>query len=103
MCSSFEFMVGEHDFRNLCKMDVGNGVVNFKRRLISLNVEPVAGIQDGETDGYTVYRLTVVGQAFLWHQIRCIVALLFLIGRGHEEPTVIKDLLDVDKNPRYDL
>ena len=27
-------LVGEHDFRNLCKMDVGNGVTNFKRRIL---------------------------------------------------------------------
>lgn len=31
--------IGEHDFRNFCKMDVGNGVVTFFRRIdnISLN------------------------------------------------------------------
>ena len=26
-------LVGEKDFRNLCKMDVGNGVVTFFRRI----------------------------------------------------------------------
>ncbi|KAI8480908.1 tRNA pseudouridine synthase 3 [Branchiostoma belcheri] len=28
-------LVGEHDFRNFCKMDVANGVVTFIRRIIS--------------------------------------------------------------------
>jgi tRNA pseudouridine38/39 synthase len=42
----------------------------------------------------------IVGQAFLWHQIRCIVEVLFYIGRELEPPSVITDLLDVDKNPR---
>ena len=31
MCEAASKLIGEHDFRNLCKMDVGNGVVNFKR------------------------------------------------------------------------
>ena len=26
-------LCGHHDFRNLCKMDVGNGVVSYHRRL----------------------------------------------------------------------
>ena len=39
-------------------------------------------------NGYPMCELTVVGQAFLWHQIRCIVAVLFLIAQGKEEPEV---------------
>ncbi len=34
-----------------------------------------------------------VGKAYLWHQIRCIMAVLFLIGEGKEEPEVITQLL----------
>ena len=37
---------------------------------------------------YQVYELTVVGLAFLWHQIRCMVTILFLIGNGLEKPEV---------------
>lgn len=36
-------------------------------------------------NGYRMCELVVVGQAFLWHQIRCIVAILFLIAQGKEE------------------
>ena len=32
-------LVGSHDFRNFCKMDVGNGVVEFIRRLDAVYVE----------------------------------------------------------------
>jgi tRNA pseudouridine38/39 synthase len=32
-------LCGEHDFRNFCKMDVNNGVVNYKRRVDSLSVD----------------------------------------------------------------
>ena len=31
---------------------------------------------------------------------RCMVAVLFLVGEGLEEPSVIDQLLDVETNPR---
>ena len=31
-------LIGEHDFRNLCKMDVGNGVVTFIRKILKAEV-----------------------------------------------------------------
>ena len=40
---------------------------------------------------FDMCELTVVGQAFLWHQIRCIVAVLFLVGQGKETPQVNTD------------
>ncbi|XP_055864792.1 uncharacterized protein LOC106070325 [Biomphalaria glabrata] len=89
-------LIGEHDFRNLCKMDVGNGVVNFTRKIFKADVIVLKEV----SQGYSMCELTVVGQAFLWHQIRCIVSVLFLIGQGKEDVTVIEELLDVEKNPR---
>ncbi|KAL3250439.1 hypothetical protein MRX96_055504 [Rhipicephalus microplus] len=50
-------------------------------------------------DSYDLLCLEIVGQAFLWHQVRCIVAVLLLIGQRLEEPQVISELLDVAKNP----
>ena len=47
-----------------------------------------------------IFSFTVHGSAFLWHQIRHLVAVLFLVGQGLEKPSVIKDLLDVQKTPR---
>ena len=92
-------LIGSHDFRNFCKMDVGNGVVQFQRRIIDVQLEPI--FADGkEENGYTMYRLKLTGQAFLWHQVRCIVALLFLVGREREQPSIISELLNVEKNPR---
>ena len=43
--------------------------------------------------------LVIKSKAFLWHQIRCIVAVLLLIGEGLEDETVIDELLDVETNP----
>ncbi|KAI0602424.1 pseudouridine synthase [Biscogniauxia sp. FL1348] len=47
-----------------------------------------------------VYYLHVRGSAFLWHQIRCMVAVLFMVGQGLEDPSVIDRLLDVEAEPR---
>ncbi|EXJ82829.1 hypothetical protein A1O3_06644 [Capronia epimyces CBS 606.96] len=49
--------------------------------------------------GPKVYAFCVNGSAFLWHQVRCMVAVLFLVGQGLEEPSVVDELLDVDKTP----
>lgn len=94
------FLTGSHDYRNFCKLDVSNGVVNYIRRIDRVQAEFCD--KDGEEAGSGGYRmcvLTVVGKAFLWHQIRCIVAVLFRIGEGLEKPSVIQELLDIDKNP----
>ena len=46
-----------------------------------------------------ICHVEIVGQAFLWHQIRCIMSVLFYIGRGLESPTLVQQLLDVQTNP----
>lgn len=33
-------LVGTHDFRNFCKMDVGNGVMDFQRDIHSIDIRP---------------------------------------------------------------
>jgi tRNA pseudouridine38/39 synthase len=82
-------------------MDVGNGVVQFQRRILNVQIEPL--VADGNEDGYSMYRLKLIGQAFLWHQVRCIVAVLFLVGRGREDPSIVNELLNIELNPRYFL
>lgn len=42
-------LVGEHDFRNLCKMDVGNGVVNFIRNVESAIIKEISNKYDTST------------------------------------------------------
>jgi len=91
-------LVGVHDFRNLAKMDVGNGVVKYVRRIDSLTVTCVK--REGERESpYDLCQVSISSKAFLWHQIRCIMALLFLVGEGLEEETVISELLDVSAMP----
>ncbi|KAI8433362.1 hypothetical protein MSG28_015403 [Choristoneura fumiferana] len=97
MRAACSHLIGSHDFRHLCKMDVGNGVTQFVREIISAEVLPVDG--DGESP-YKMYYLLIEGNAFLWHQIRCIMGVLILIGQGKESPDIVKELLDIEKYPR---
>ncbi|CAH4032358.1 tRNA pseudouridine(38/39) synthase [Pieris brassicae] len=95
-------LIGSHDFRHLCKMDVGNGVTQFRREILTADI--VAVNEGGEPT--SMYVLILEGNAFLWHQIRCIMGVLLLIGEGKEEPRVINDLLDVETNerkPQYNM
>ncbi|UNI19846.1 tRNA pseudouridine(38/39) synthase [Purpureocillium takamizusanense] len=109
---------GEHDFRNVCKVDPAKQITNFRRRIFESDVVEVkdvasalpylgqAGFAAGPgmpTAGEPypkVYYFHVRGSAFLWHQIRHMVALLFLVGQGLEKPSLISELLDVTTNPR---
>ncbi|XP_024140365.1 tRNA pseudouridine(38/39) synthase isoform X1 [Oryzias melastigma] len=91
---------GTHDFRNLCKMDVGNGVLQFERTILSATVRPVWSEQTSGTDQYSLFVFEVKGLAFLYHQVRCMMAVLLLIGQKLEEPQIINQLLDVENNPR---
>lgn len=107
---------GLHDFRNFCKVDPSKQITNFVRRIFESDIVEVDGIntavpyldnpqfRDGAAEAGVahpkVYYFHVRGSAFLWHQIRCMVAILFLVGQGLEVPAVVADLLDPERNPR---
>lgn len=122
---------GTHDFRNVCKMDVGNGVLQFERTILSASVQPVALRQPDGADQCDIFMFEITGLAFLYHQVqresdttsfpysvngvqfgrniifvsfipqvRCMMALLLLIGQKLEAPEIIDKLLDVESNPR---
>ncbi|XP_047608487.1 tRNA pseudouridine(38/39) synthase [Phacochoerus africanus] len=94
--------VGTHDFRNLCKMDVANGVTNYQRTILSAQVQLLSQSLEEERwqEAFQLCQFEVVGQAFLYHQVRCMMAVLFLIGQGMEKPEVIDELLNIEKNPQ---
>ena len=68
-----ERLVGEHDFRNFCKMDVNNGVVNYMRRITEVKAELMESDSRQSDDPYAMCVLTVAGKAFLWHQVGVVV------------------------------
>ncbi|XP_050531593.1 tRNA pseudouridine(38/39) synthase isoform X2 [Daktulosphaira vitifoliae] len=107
MNNAIQQIVGSHDFRNLCKMDVANGVTKFVRHIISAKVQ-VSSINNQFTKcrGYDMCELTIEGQSFLWHQIRCIVSVLILIGQHKEDESILTSLLDINfcpRKPQYSL
>ena len=121
--------IGLHDFRNFCKVDPSKQIENFDRRIFHANIEkldlqknPIGyvgkpGFQQYEDpdeapgghllDDFirpqpstpAIYAFTLQGSAFLWHQVRHMVAILFLVGQGLENPSIVDNLLDVEKNP----
>ena len=117
---------GLHDFRNLCKIDPSKQMTSCERRVRYASVDEAEaigaefsrgaelnafgipgaslagemGTGDLVHEGPKLYTFTVHGTAFLWHQVRCMVAILFLVGQGLEEPEVIDKLLDIKNNPR---
>ena len=126
---------GLHDFRNFCKVDASKQNENFERRIFLSEIrevdpasEPAAYISSSgfrefdassAPDGVShvphplanglspkVYMFVLHGSAFLWHQVRHMVAILFLIGQGLEPPEVIDRLLDVEQirgKPLYEM
>ena len=106
---------GEHDFRNFCKVDPSKNITNYKRRILESTIEEVpdmgstlphiipAAAAVGAQDGGPfpkVYCFKVRGTAFLWHQIRHMVSILFNVGQRLEKPELVSQLLDIENNPR---
>ena len=105
MDKAIKYTMGEHDFRNICKMDVANGVTNYRRTIIDAKVS-MHQQNFKNNAGYDICELVITSQAFLWHQIRCLMGILLLIGQGKEEPEVILQLLNITKcsrKPQYNL
>lgn len=97
--------VGTHDFRNFCKADTEH-VLTFERTLLAFDVAPVerdfcadAAVAPGGNEQLQLCAFTIKGRAFLWHQVRCMVAVLFLVGQGYEPADTIAKMLDVEKEP----
>ncbi|KAI1108663.1 pseudouridine synthase [Nemania sp. NC0429] len=120
---------GLHDFRNFCKIDGGKPQLTFTRRIFESDIVEVPDIETAlpylQHDDFwppsppspsepsttasppplqenfpKVYYFHVRGSAFLWHQIRCMVAVLFVVGQGLEDASVVDRLLDVAAEPR---
>jgi tRNA pseudouridine38/39 synthase len=114
MRTAAKLFEGTHDFRNFCKVDPAKQIGNYVRRMFECDIVevddvgsaiPYLSTPDVRPDSFPpgtypkVYYFHVRGSAFLWHQIRHMVAVLFLVGQGLETPSIVSDLLDTDKTP----
>ncbi|TGZ82870.1 pseudouridine synthase, partial [Ascodesmis nigricans] len=95
------YFLGDHDFRNFCKLDASKQITNFTRHIsVSRIVADTATTNVGDgTASSGVYFFELRGTAFLWHQVRHMMAILFLVGQRLEAPEIVKDLLDIEKYP----
>jgi len=92
-------LLGEHDFRNLCKLDASKQITNFRRTILQASISPARLEGEADLDGVWVFDLK--GTAFLYNQVRHIVAILFLIGTGLEDPSIMTALVNVNKENPY--
>lgn len=113
MREAAKLFIGTHDFRNFCKVDAAKQITNFEREIFDADIIEVPEAdatlpflsseammqKDGDGKGPKVYAFVVKGSAFLWHQIRCMVSILFLVGQGLEPASLISDMLDTKKCP----
>ncbi|KAJ7685590.1 pseudouridine synthase, partial [Mycena polygramma] len=89
MTEAASLLAGSHDFRNYCKLDPSKQLTTYQRLIVSADISPVAG------SASEMYVLDLKGSAFLYHQVRHIMAVLFLVGAGLEPPSVVTALLNV--------
>lgn len=106
-------LIGLHDFRNFCKIDASKQITNFKRRIFHASIDEVSPLSlpsfvshpalsnpsSYPEEEPKLYAFTLHGSAFLWHQVRSIIAILFLIGQGLESHSLVPSLLDIASNP----
>ncbi|KAI0772484.1 tRNA pseudouridine synthase [Trametes elegans] len=88
-------LVGEHDFRNLCKIDPGKQLTTFTRRILHASIDPVDPAR-AASDPAALYVFNLRGNAFLYNMVRHIMAVLLLVGTRLERPSVMSALLNAD-------
>ncbi|OLY85736.1 tRNA pseudouridine(38/39) synthase [Smittium mucronatum] len=101
MIEGAKLLVGTRDFRNFCKVDLSKNIENFERTILEAEIEQLDSTIDSDW-----YQFRVRGTAFLWHQVRCMMAILFLIGQRLETSDIIEDLTNPQKfngKPEYEM
>lgn len=100
MQQAAQMFVGSHDCRYICKIDPSKaGAPSFFMRDIYQSV-----IEPTSNPAFSVY--VVKGRAFLWHQVRNMMALLFMVGQGLEDASVVSQILKPDLKqgkPNYEM
>jgi tRNA pseudouridine38/39 synthase len=98
-------LVGLHNFINFCKIDRSQPDYKskiYERRIYEFRLEQYNRLLfpldtdnlNFSNDYFDVYYVVIKGSAFLWHQVRCMMAIIFLIGRGLEDISIIDKLFE---------
>jgi tRNA pseudouridine38/39 synthase len=82
-------------------MDKSKGIQTFDRVIRDVKIEPASQVFGADDLGTLphLYTFSLTGSAFLWHQVRCIMSILFMVGKGQEKPSIVSDMLDIQKYP----
>ncbi|KAJ2207536.1 pseudouridine synthase deg1 [Coemansia sp. RSA 521] len=101
---------GAHDFRNFCRLDPAKQIKNFERIVQSAQITRVSDqvkfVGDGQSEEGVWWQLELRGTAFLWHQVRCMMAVLFAVGQRLETPDVVDHMMDIQMTngkPEYEM
>ena len=107
-------LCGFHNFKNFCKVDKSDEKweeKNYERRIFEISIEKVKNenfvypfdIKENiiNNEYYQSYVCIIKGSAFLWHQVRCIMQILFLIGDELEDIELINEMLDEKSNYEF--
>jgi len=88
-------IIGTHDFRNFSKIDVVS-MMTWERTVYESKIMEVEHSSLGDEQ---LCYYEIKGDGFLWHMVRNICAILFLVGNGKERPDIISRMLDIKNNP----
>jgi tRNA pseudouridine38/39 synthase len=104
---------GVHNFKNFCKIDKSDKnweVKNYERRIYEFKIEKYEKLffpsncpVNIDNNFFEMYYVTIKGSAFLWHQVRCMMGVLFLIGKGHEDLEIIDKMYEIDSGKIYNF
>ena len=114
MQKAANFLCGFHNFKNFCKVDKSDEnweEKNYERRIFEIRIERVKSqnfiypfdIKENiiKNEYYQSYVCIIKGTAFLWHQVRCIMKILFLIGEELEDINLINEMLNIKNNYEF--
>ncbi|EWC76872.1 tRNA pseudouridine(38-40) synthase [Plasmodium falciparum UGT5.1] len=76
-------LIGEHDFSNCCKK--GKNVTSYRRTVLKFDIRNI--------DKHFYY-FKIKGISFLYNQIRHMVAILFLVGKGLLDNNDVNNILN---------
>jgi tRNA pseudouridine(38-40) synthase len=106
MSAAASMFVGEHSFFNFCKIDPSKGPQqSFNRNVLHASIEPVRPLA-GSPHPLDIFVFNVKATAFLWHQVRAMVAILFRVGDGIDAPGVVAAMLQPGRfrdKPNYSI
>lgn len=91
MQEASQLFIGTHNFSQFCKVDQRNPK-DPNTTLYSFTLEKYNEL---------LHVATISGRAFLWHQVRCMVGVLFLVGSGAIGGSKIQEMLEHPEQPKY--